>query len=145
MSLQTRVLLFLRQLNKSKQDLDLTDGLDHYNESLVHTCLLILLTRVNGESVQSEMVRSAVDHILVSCAAVQEKAAAAKLMLLPLFMAGSCTTSQVHRAFIHRRLEVLQSEYCIVNVKRTLEILEGRWQKPSEDLYLNQASACHLF
>jgi hypothetical protein len=39
----------------------------------------------------------------------------------------------------------LQSEYCIVNVKRTLEILEGRWQKPSEDLYLNQASACHLF
>ena len=107
--------------------------------------MLILLTRVNGESVQSEMVRSAVDHILVSCAAVQEKAAAAKLMLLPLFMAGSCTTSQVHRAFIHRRLEVLQSEYCIVNVKRTLEILEGRWQKPSEDLYLNQASACHLF
>lgn len=112
---------------------------------MVHTCLLIFLIRVNGESAQSEMVRSAVGHVLESCAAVQEKASVAKLMLFPLFTAGSYTISWVHRAFIRRRLEVLQSGYCIVNVKRTLELLEERWQKPNEAPYLNQASVCHLF
>lgn len=145
MSLQTRVCLLLRKLERFKQDTDLTDDLDHYNESLLHTCSLILLIHVNGESAQSEMVRSAVDHVLESCAAVQEKAPVAKLMLFPLFTAGSYTTSRVHRAFIRRRLEVLQSGYCIVNVKRTLELLEERWQKPSEASYPNQASVCHLF
>lgn len=55
MILQTRVRLLLRKLERFKQDTDLTDDLDHYNESLVHTCSLIIIIRINGESAKSEM------------------------------------------------------------------------------------------
>lgn len=143
---QTRMQLLLQRLDIFKQNADFTSDLDHYNESLARTLLLLFLVRVEGENMKSPMVRSAVTDVLESSAAVQETAPVAKLMLLPLCVAGIYTRSRVHQAFITRRLEVLKCGYSIVNVKQVLNVLRERWSAPeSGDEPNTQLSVCCLF
>lgn len=125
---EIRLDLILRQLKRFKHEHgELGTDLDLYNEALCHSGLLLLLINAKDEPYHSTFTQSIVSQILDSCAAVPETAPAAKLMLLPLFHAGICTSRPLHQAFIRRRLEVLRSGCCIVNVNRTVKILEDHW------------------
>ncbi|CAI7671796.1 unnamed protein product [Penicillium crustosum] len=162
---ETRMQLLLRRLkNHRKNEKKPPSHLDSYNEALVYSGLLLFLLFSKEEPFNLGLVQSTINHILDSCAAVPADAPVAKLMLLPLFTAGSRTTRPLHHDFIRRRLEVLKSGQCIVNVTRTMELLEERWreQKKSDDsqlmysflsmrhsltpdLELQEASVCVLF
>ncbi|KAL2814086.1 hypothetical protein BDW59DRAFT_154508 [Aspergillus cavernicola] len=146
---ETRMQLLLRRLkNHKKDDKELVCPLDHYNESLVYSGFLRFLVysgflrfllEFKGEACSSSLVQS-------------------------LFIAGSRTTRPLHHDFIRRRLEVLKSGQCIVNVTRLMEVLEERWRKQKKgddsnfmysslgmshsltpDLEWKQASVCVLF
>lgn len=164
---ETRLQLLLRRLeNHKKDDKELHCHLDLYNESLLYSGFLRFLLEFKEEPYNSPLVQSAVTQVLDSCAAVPAGTSVANLMLLPLFTAGSLTTRPLHHDFIRRRLEVLKSGQCIVNVTRLEEILEERWQdqkRPGSDqnsfvyafsgmsqpsppgLELKSASVCVLF
>ncbi|CAI7587136.1 unnamed protein product [Penicillium viridicatum] len=156
---ETRMQLLLRRLKAHrKNEKKPPSHIDNYNEALVYSGLLLFLLVFKEEPFNLGLVQSTVNHILDSCAAVPADAPVAKLMILPLFIAGSRTTRPLYHDFIRRRLEVLKSGQCIVNVTRTMEVLEERWraQKKSDDsqlmphslspdLELQEASVCVLF
>ncbi|CAG8112005.1 unnamed protein product [Penicillium nalgiovense] len=162
--METRMQLLLRRLKNHKKDKELVYHLDHYNESLLYSGFLRFLLEVKEEAWNSSLVQSAVSQILDSCAAVPADTPVAKLMLLPMFTAGSCTTRPLYHDFIRGRLEVLRSGLCIVNVTELMEVLEERWREQKKtarcnymrssinmshsltpDLELKQASVCVLF
>ncbi|KAL3473271.1 fungal-specific transcription factor domain-containing protein [Aspergillus californicus] len=161
---ETRMQLLLRRLRNHKKDNELRCHLDHYNESLLYSGFLRFLLEFKEESHSSTLVQSTISQILDSCAAVPADTPVAKLMLLPLFTAGSHTTRPLHHDFIRRRLEVVKSGQCIVNVTRLMDVLEERWREQkrgaSDFMYsslslgvahalssveLTQASVCVLF
>ena len=126
---ETRMQLLLRRLKNFEKQNGHLSHFDHYNAALLYSCLLRFLLDLKEESCTSSLVQCTVTQILDSCAAVPADAPVAKLMLLPLFTAGSCTTRPLHHDFIRRRLDVLQSGYCIANVTLLMNILEARWNQ----------------
>lgn len=162
--METRMQLLLRRLKNHKKDKELVCHLDYYNESLLYSGFLRFMLEFKEEPWNSSLVQSAISQILDSCAAVPAETPVAKLMLLPLFTAGSCTTRPLYHDFIRGRLEVLKSGLCIVNVTDLMEVLEERWREQKKsahcnfmdsslnmphyltpDLELKQASVCVLF
>ncbi|CAI7654530.1 unnamed protein product [Penicillium bialowiezense] len=162
--METRMQLLLRRLKNQKKDKELVCHLDYYNESLLYSGFLRFMLEFKEEPWNSSLVQSAISQILDSCAAVPAETPVAKLMLLPLFTAGSCTTRPLYHDFIRGRLEVLKSGLCIVNVTELMEVLEERWREQKKsahcnfidsslnmpqyltpDLELKQASVCVLF
>jgi hypothetical protein len=125
---ELRIQLLVRRLAKYKQEHGALEfSMDLYNEALVHTALLLVLMGPRQVSCHSTLVLSTIGQILDSCAAVSVSAPVAKLMLLPMFVAGTWTQRPVYQSFIRQRFEALSSGHCIVNVRRTLEVLEERW------------------
>ncbi|KAI9035754.1 uncharacterized protein KD926_002943 [Aspergillus affinis] len=125
---ELRIELLARKLAQFKQEHGaLESSIDLYNEALVHTAWLVILMGPRQVSCHSTLALSTIGKILDSCAAVSVSAPVAKLMLLPMFVAGSWTQRPVYQSFIRQRFEALSSGHCIVNVHRTLEVLEERW------------------
>jgi hypothetical protein len=102
---------------------------DLYNEALLHTAHLIFLSRVRDKPIQAPEVASAVEQILESCAGVPNDSPTAKLMVMPLYMAGLRATSLMQQEFVRNRLEKIYNGYCVTDIATNLRGLEQEWSK----------------
>lgn len=108
-----------------RQSIDLT----RYNDSLVHCGRILFLEQIAcGSNPVVKDVSASVQEVLRLCASIPDSSHTAKLLALPLFIAGERTSTTEMQSFVRSRFRYLSDHSDIVaNTQALLERLETKW------------------
>lgn len=109
-------------------DMQQTIHLTRYNDALVHCGRIIFLERIASVNDSVQEISASVERILSLCASIPDSSHTAKLLVLPLYIAGSWAATIETRSFIQSRLEYLSNSDIVADTRMLLRRLKARWE-----------------
>lgn len=110
-----------------EEDLSQTIDLNRYNDALVQCGRIIIRERIEDKDGQDDGIVAAVGRVLDLCALISPSSHTAKLMALPLFIAGSWACTEDSRSFVVKRLCSLAGDI-VSDTPMLIKKLQMKWK-----------------